>query len=387
MQGHGDVDLGGGDEVHGEVPTVQDTENVHQETMSTCALVAMNVQNNNVVLNGDSCGALGRVHCAQNAGGASAEETIPERGVRFQRLQIVREDDSASTARVHDILDANGNASADDLLHGEGMNDLRAIESQLSSLGWRDAGEKSSGRDLARVGSENAVNLLPDLKLFSLDTHGNQCRAEIGVSTSNGVEETAWNIAEEASNDGDLVTAGLDLSGQGCSQVRVELLVQALLRSVEGDDIGEVDELGRRATVVEQGSHVATAELLALCNDLVLGTAGDFLQVLRRLQDLGQALAFGVDLLGEGSEDLGVLDGVLRSLDVVDADGLDNVIVAAVALLLGGAGGAEEAVGGALGLVLGAASRTDDSGAIGLVASPEAWASVSRRSWWGGTLT
>lgn len=139
---------------------------------------------------------------------------------------------------------------------------------------------------------------------------------------------------------------------------------------MEGDDIGEVDELGRRATVVEQRSHVTAAELLALGDDLVLDAVGDFLQVLRRLQDLGQALALGVDLLGEGSQNIGALDGVLRSLDVVGADGFDDVIVAAVALLLGGAGGAEEAVGGALGLVLGAARRTDDSGAVGLVASP-----------------
>lgn len=142
---------------------------------------------------------------------------------------------------------------------------------------------------------------------------------------------------------------------------------------MESDDIGEVDELGRRATVVEQRSHVAAAELLALCNDLVLGAAGDFFQVLRRLQDLCQALTFGIDLLSEGSEDISALKGVLRGLDVVGADGFDNVIVAAVALLLGGAGGAKEAVGGALGLVLGAARRTDDSGAVGLVTSPGEW--------------
>jgi hypothetical protein len=92
--------------------------------------------------------------------------------------------------------------------------------------------------------------------------------------------------------------------------------------------------------------------------------------VLRRLQDLRQALAFGIDLLGECSQDIGTLDGVLRGLDVVGADSFDDLVVAAVALLLGGAGGAEEAVGGAFGLVLGAACRTDNSGAVGLVTSP-----------------
>ena len=88
------------------------------------------------------------------------------------------------------------------------------------------------------------------------------------------------------------------------------------------------------------------------------------------LQNLSQALALSIDLFGEGCQDVGVLQGVLCSLDVVGADGFDDVIVAAVALVLGGAGGAEEAVGGTLGLVLGAASRTDNSGAASLVASP-----------------
>lgn len=290
--------------------------------------------------------------------------------MRVQRLQVVREDDGSGATRVHDVLDADGDACADDLLHGEGMNDLGAVKGQLSSLRRRDAGKQSSRGDLARVGREDAIDLLPDLKLLGLDAHSNQCGAEIGVPTSNGVQNATWDVAEEASDDWNLVTTCLDFSGERGSQVRVELLVQALLGVDKGDDVAEIDELGRRATVVEQRRHIAAAELLALCNDLVLGPASDLLQVLRRLEDLGQGLAFEVDILSEGGEDVGALDGVLCGLDVVGANGFDDVIVAAVALLLGGAGSAEEAVGGALALVLGAASRTDDSGAIGLVASP-----------------
>jgi hypothetical protein len=336
----------------------------------TSALVAVDVQNNDVVLDGDSGGAPRGVERVQQAGGARAEEPVSKRRVRLQGLHVVREDDGASTTRVHDVLDADGDARANDLLHGEGVDDLGAVEGQLSSLRGRNAGEQSSGRDLARVGSEDAVHLLPDLQLPGLDTNRDQCSAEVGVSTSNGVEKTAWHVAKEASNDWDLVTTCLHLSGQRRSQIRVELLVQALLRGMEGDNIGEVDELGRRATVVEQRSHVTTAELLALGNNFVFDAVGDLLQMLRGLQDLRQALAFGIDLLGEGSQNIGALDGVLCSLDVVGADGFDYVIVAAVALRLGGTGGAEEAVGSALSLVLGATRRTDDSGAVGLVASP-----------------
>ena len=382
MQSHGDVDLRGRNKIHGQMPTIQDAEDVHQEAVSTGTLVAVNVQHNNVVLDRNSSRALGRVQRTQKARGASAEETVPERRVRFQCLQVVREDDGSCTARVYDVLDADGDACTDDLLHGEGVNDLGAIEGQLSSLRGRNAGEQCSGWDLARVGGEDAIDFLPDLEFPGLDTNCNQCSAEIGVSASNGVQKASRDVAKEASNDWNLVAACLDLSRQSCSQIRVELLVQALLGCVEGDDIGEINELGRRATVVEQRSHVATAELLALRNDLVLDAAGDLLQVLRRLQDLGKGLAFEVDILGEGSKHVGILDGVLRGLDVVGADGFDNVIVAAVALLLGGAGGTEEAVGGALGLVLGAASRTDNSGAVGLVASPGGGVS-GEVSWWG----
>lgn len=352
------------------MPAIQDAEDVHQESVSTGTLVAVDVQNNDVVLDGDSSGAPGRVQGIQKTGRARAEEPVSERGVRFQGLDTVREDDGASTARVHDVLDADRDAGANDLLHGEGMDDLRAVEGQLSSLRGRNAGEQSSRRDLARVGGEDAIDFLPDLQLPGLGANCNQRSAEISISTADGVQQTTWNVAEESSDDWHLVAACLDLSGQCCSQISIELLVQALLGSSEGDDIGKIDELGRSATVVEQGRHVATAELLSLRDDLIFCAIGHFLEVLCGLQNLSQALALSIDLFGEGCQDVGVLQGVLCSLDVVGADGFDDVIVAAVALVLGGAGGAEEAVGGALGLVLGAASRTDNSGAVSLVASP-----------------
>lgn len=81
VQGHRDVDLGRRNEIHRQVPAVQDAEDVHQETMSTGALVAVHIQDDDVVLDGDSSGAPGRVQRVQKAGGAGAEETIPQRRV------------------------------------------------------------------------------------------------------------------------------------------------------------------------------------------------------------------------------------------------------------------------------------------------------------------
>lgn len=52
------MDLRGGDEVDGQVPTVQDAEDVHQEAVCTGALVAVDVENHDVVLDRDSGGTL-----------------------------------------------------------------------------------------------------------------------------------------------------------------------------------------------------------------------------------------------------------------------------------------------------------------------------------------
>lgn len=122
------------------MPAVQNAEDVHQKAVSTSALVAVDVQNDNVVLDGDSSGTPRSVEGAQQAGGARTEEAISERRVGLQSLHVVREDDGAGATGVHDVLDADGNAGADDLLHGEGMNDLRAVEGQLSRLRGRNAG-------------------------------------------------------------------------------------------------------------------------------------------------------------------------------------------------------------------------------------------------------
>lgn len=130
--------------------------------MSTCALVAVYVQYNDVGLDGDSCRAFGALGLREQARRASAEEL----GIAERCLLVYcafRKNDSAVVARVDNVLYADLYASTNDLLHSKGMNDFGAVESQFSGLGRRDGGEQASCRDLARVCREDAVDFFPDL--------------------------------------------------------------------------------------------------------------------------------------------------------------------------------------------------------------------------------
>jgi hypothetical protein len=85
---------------------------------------------------------------------------------------------------------------------------------------------------------------------------------------------------------------------------------------------------------------------------------------LRRLQDLDQALALGIDFLYVGSQDVRALQDILAGLDVVGTDGLDNLIIAAVVRVFGSASGAKKAVRGSFELRVAAACGADYSRAV-----------------------
>lgn len=352
------------------MPAVQNAKDVHQETVSTSTLVAVDIEYNDIVLDGDSSRTLRSLESGQVARGPRTEKLrILERGTSIDLSEAVGENDGASVSRVHDVLDANGNASANDLLHRKGMDDLRTIKGQLSSLRGRDGRKQRSSGDFSRVGGEYAIHLLPDLQLLGLDTDSYQSSTEIRVSASNRVEDASRDTAKVACDDRDLVTACFHFLAQCFGQVLVELVVQALGGRIEVDDMGEIDKLGGSSTVVQQCGHVPAAQLLAFADDLILGTAGDLFQVLGRLEDLGQALAFSIDLFREGSQYIWVLQCVLGGLDVVGADGFDNLVIVTMGGFLSSASGAEEAIGGALEFGVVAAGRADDSGAVALEAS------------------
>lgn len=86
--------------------------------------------------------------------------------------------------------------------------------------------------------------------------------------------------------------------------------------------------------------------------------------MLSRLEDLGEALALGIDPLGEVSQDVRILYGILGGLNMVGADGFNNIVVFAVARFLGSPRSAKETVCCSFNLGIVAAGGADDSGTI-----------------------
>lgn len=223
VDGHGDVDLGRGDEVDGEVPAVEDAEDAHEEAVGARALVTVHVKHDNVVLDGDGRGAFGAQVAREQARGARAEERrVLDGRFGFQLVGLVREDDGAVVARVHDVLDADGDARANHLLHGEGVDDLGAVEGEFGGFGGRHGREECRRGHLARVRGEDAVDFFPDLQFGGLDADCDEGGAEVGVAASDGAEDASWHVSKVSRDDRDFVAAGFDLLAQRASEIRVE---------------------------------------------------------------------------------------------------------------------------------------------------------------------
>lgn len=134
VEGHGDVDFGTGDEVDGQPPLVQDCERAFEETTRGGAFVGTEIDYQDAVFHGYGC----RAFCATGQGGADAGFSGTEcgRGGKARGGDIggggsfngVWEDRCPGAAGIRDVPYSDGNAFADDLLHGEWVNDLRSIE-------------------------------------------------------------------------------------------------------------------------------------------------------------------------------------------------------------------------------------------------------------------
>lgn len=241
VDGQRDVDLGRGDEVDRDAVLVENGKDARKEAVRDGALVGVHVDDANVVLDGDGRGPLRRLGLAVGVGG--------EMGQRPRVVQLVRggqdgvgDDDGAGAARVLDVFDADRDRGrgADDLVHGEMVNDLGAVEGQLGSLRRRDGCEEARRRHLGRVSGEDAVDFLPDLQLLGLEADGAESSAQVSVAAADiAINQTAWHITKEASDDRHLVSA--------CAELLVEgfhcRLVKAGIEGVRGPKVQHITEV------------------------------------------------------------------------------------------------------------------------------------------------
>ena len=111
---------------------VQNPEDGSQKVVRPCTLLGVHVQYSNAALDGDSRRSLWRLFAVvqgENIGAtAVAEKTwVP----RCDVVGMTWVYDGASIAWIHDILDPDRDAGANDLVHGKWMYDFRAIECQF----------------------------------------------------------------------------------------------------------------------------------------------------------------------------------------------------------------------------------------------------------------
>jgi hypothetical protein len=124
---HADENLAGTDQVHYDAEAVERAEYAGEEAVGDALPVRLHVQHDDALLDRNrgretleqhpprGAGAIGGsvAECPGNEGHTEAKAILK----RHRRLEIrFRIDDSASAARIFDVLDAYGDFSADDLV-------------------------------------------------------------------------------------------------------------------------------------------------------------------------------------------------------------------------------------------------------------------------------
>jgi len=111
------------------------------------------------------------------------------RGILSFPCHSVWENDGSFSTWVPNILDSDGDTGADDLVHGERMDDFGTVVGKLRGFLRGDNGDESGGTDFAGVGGEDTINFFPDLELICIEPNGTEGSAEVGVSTADLGEE------------------------------------------------------------------------------------------------------------------------------------------------------------------------------------------------------
>jgi hypothetical protein len=162
MDSHGNMHFARRDQIHRQMMTIQDAKDLGQEPMRASPLRRVHIKHDDILLNSDGRRAFRSPVrlVVELGGGARAKQLGLERvgGMHALVLLLVRVwvDDGAGAAWVHDVLDADGDAGADDLLHDEGVHDFGPVEGELGGLGWGDVEQEASCWHFAWISCEDA---------------------------------------------------------------------------------------------------------------------------------------------------------------------------------------------------------------------------------------
>lgn len=199
------MDLGRRDKVDNDAVAVEDAKDLSKEAMGKSLFVASHVEKQDLVFDGDGGGLVAHFFFAEVAVGL--EDGVNHGGAGVLGVAAFGENDGAVALGVFYVFDADGDAGVDDLVHGEGMDHFAAIVGKLGRFFRGDDGQQSGGRDLARVGGEDAVHLFPDLELDGVQTDGAQGCTKVCVASTNLSQKGAGHDAKEAGDHGHSVAA------------------------------------------------------------------------------------------------------------------------------------------------------------------------------------
>lgn len=191
MNRHTDVHLTRTDQIHNHPESIQRSKDLGEESMTERLSIRVDVDDYDLVLDGNG----GREMLREPLDGSLVDRELSRLRVENGSVGL-RVDDGSSSERVLDVLDSDGDGGSDDLFHGEGVDDLRTVVGKLGGFVGSDDGDETSGGDFARVGGEDTVDLLPDLKFGGIETDGAECSTEIGVASSNLLEEGSRDDSE-----------------------------------------------------------------------------------------------------------------------------------------------------------------------------------------------
>ncbi|KAI3485790.1 hypothetical protein L1887_50836 [Cichorium endivia] len=357
--GHRHMHLGRRNQIHHHTVLVERTKDLGKESMADRLAVRVHVEHQHVVLDRHRRRQLPLAHHGPRR--IRLGRSAPRGKVRLARrrrhgrtrlvhvsvdelvfgavvaLGDVGKDDGAHAGGVLDVFDADGDGLFDGLLHGEGVDDFRAVVGELCGFLGSDGGDEACGGHLARVGGEDAIDLLPDLELLGLDADGAESGAEVGVAAADLGEERAGDVAKVAGDDGHACACS-----QAVAKRVAELVVEGLverelaadvLDSVCGeggvDDALERHELRLDTGIAQGADGDAAREALTDADDDVLGLGRDLLDDLCGKEKVAQTLAVVDDVGLDLFEQLLVLGDCLACRgDVVGEDAVDGGVEA-----------------------------------------------------------